>query len=328
VLQPNLSEFARGHIVFGSARLENATVRLVDEGHGLPTLLTTFDSQRPSPPSSPPSEPAHVTINGIEIEHVTLVGDLLGLTGFRAEDLHAHGRLDIGRDVRARIEHAHATLTQPFGFPAQIDALRGNISTAAGEGVTLRARAHRGTEWARAAIRYGPPKGQPRAPMRLRVHVQAKAMSVSTLHGLGYDWVPNLAVPVSGELELEGPIHDLTVNAAIDSDAGPANVNGTITAERGVSVTLRSDGLALARLFADYPRVTIRGLLRIDALHAAPVPTIHAEVEPLVYDTIAVPGFNLDGALVAKGVRIDRMEARSKSATCARRFPRSATTPT
>src|SRR5204863_5038687 len=43
-------------------------------------------------------------------------------------------------------------------------------------------------------------------------------------------------------------------------------------------------------------------------------PPAHAETGPLAYAWVAVPGFDLAGAIAGGGLRIDRLEAHSKSA--------------
>ncbi|MFI5307188.1 MAG: translocation/assembly module TamB domain-containing protein, partial [Polyangiales bacterium] len=232
----------------------------------------------------------------------------------RVVDLSAAGALDIGKDVRVRIDRAQGTLTQPFGYVAYIDALSGTISTASSEGIALRASVHRNQEQASATIRFAANAARPNGPQELGLEVQAQRVSAGTLQGLGYAWMPSLALPLSGRLGLHGAVAQLAVDAQLDTDAGHADVNGTISSSTGVSVTLQSRALDLAKLFPGYPRIRANGLLRVDSPRGAEQTRLHAEVEPLLYGTIAVPGLNFDATMEDTGLRIDRIDARSRGA--------------
>src|SRR5689334_7014835 len=140
-LVPDRQALREGRIRFRSASLRDATVWLFDRGDGLPTFIECFDSPKSSVTSS--GEPLQIEVAGITLERVTLIGDLLGLHNMIAQDIRAGGQLDIGRFVDVRIDRASGTLVEPFGFPAQVDALRGTISTRAERGVALEVAGHR-----------------------------------------------------------------------------------------------------------------------------------------------------------------------------------------
>ncbi len=314
VLRPDLAAALAGQWRLASAKLDGATVRLYDEGEGLPTLLSTFDAPRSATSAPSSGEPLHVRVDGIELTRVLLTGDLLGLHDLRVPDLSAGGAMDIGRELHVRIDHARGSLTQPFGFVGHLDALSGTISTVTSEGVVLHANTHRDQEQASAVIRYGTPKHRPKAAQQLTLEVHAQRVTSATLQGLGYGWVPALAIPVSGDLSLQGPVGDLALNAQLDTDAGHVAINGSISQQRGVAVTLQSDALEVARLFPDYPKLVVDGSLHIDSPKGAEQPSLHAEVEPLLYGKLAIPGFSLDAVIEDTGLRIDRIDARSRNA--------------
>jgi hypothetical protein len=315
-LRPDLGAARHFKWRLASAKLDGASVRLFDDGSGLPTLLSTFDSPTPTvaPKTGAPPQPLHVVVDGIELSHVVLTGDLLGLHDLRVNELRAAGAMDIGREVYVRIDRAQGTMTQPFGFVADFDSLAGTISTVTNEGVALRATVHRNGEHASATIRYAAPTSRANAPQALGLEVHAERVSAATLQGLGFGWVPALGVPVSGRLTLQGPVDELALGAQLQTDAGPADVRGSISRAHGVSVWIESPGLQLAKLFTDYPRVTARGSLRIELAKGEEQPHLHAEIQPLLYDVIAVPGFALDAVIEDTGLRIDRIDARSRGA--------------
>ncbi|MFI5307817.1 MAG: hypothetical protein ACHQ53_10715, partial [Polyangiales bacterium] len=277
-LVPDLSAALHGLVRVRRAKLDLATVHLYDQGDGLPTLLSTFDSPHPSPTPGKGSAPLHVQVDGIQLSRVQIDGDLLSVRDLRVVDLSAAGALDIGKDVRVRIDRAQGTLTQPFGYVAYIDALSGTISTASSEGIALRASVHRNQEQASATIRFAANAARPNGPQELGLEVQAQRVSAGTLQGLGYAWMPSLALPLSGRLGLHGAVAQLAVDAQLDTDAGHADVSGTISSSTGVSVTLQSRALDLAKLFPGYPRIRANGLLRVDSPRGAEQTRLHAEV--------------------------------------------------
>ena len=204
------------------------------------------------------------------------------------------------REVSARIDHAHATMTQPFGYPADIDRLNGDLGA---EGVMLHARAHRGKETRARTVSYAPPKDAPQAEPRLDVKVRARGVSVSTLARPGLRLGARTSRCRSpGSSSSKARRKTCRCKPRSTRSPGDADVQGSIASARGVSVTLPARGARAGAGFRRLPAASRRAARcastrRLDA----PVPLIHAEVEPLVYDTIAVPGFSLDGAIVAKG---------------------------
>ncbi|HMI91635.1 MAG TPA: hypothetical protein VK509_09750, partial [Polyangiales bacterium] len=324
VLVPDTAAMRAGRVRFSSARLEDATIWLIDKGDGLPTFVECFDAPPGTPKSS--GKPLEVVVDGIEIERVTLIGDLLGLQGLVAPDVKAAGKLEIGEHVNVRIDRATGALTEPFGFPARVDSLRGTISTQAERGIQLLAEGHRvptradiaGTvdrsrERAKAKIGYAAVSAAPDAISKLTLAVQAQELRADTLVGLGFDWMPDLLVPVSGSFGLRGPLENFTFDADLSTPAGPARLVGRTDAA-GTSVTISTPGIALDRVLAGAPAVKSQGSLRIEVRQDAPYPELHAQVEPLVYERFAVPGFDFHGAITDRGLRIDSLDARSEGA--------------
>jgi autotransporter translocation and assembly factor TamB len=313
VLRLDLTALMQKRVRFARARLDRATVHLYDEKDELPSLLTAFDaptSTTTSPSSS--GEPLQVQVSNIEISRVTVIGELLGLHDLRANELHARGSLRIGRDVHVKIDEAETLLVEPFGYVAQIDALTGTISTRSEEGIVLNAHVHRDSEQADARIKYAGRPGDPTGAQALQLEISAHEISAGTLRGMGFTWMPEVAVPLSGRVTLLGPTSDLVVQGALSSPAGQLELFAQIKPSERVAVTLRSDALELAKVFPDTPRVRVRGQLQIETTPHDAAPRMHLEVDPLLYGVIAVPGFKLDGIITQSGFRIDRIDARSR----------------
>jgi len=300
---------------FGRARLQNATALLVDQGDGLPTLIASFDAP-PDAPKSSGGPPLHVIVAGIEVANLTLEGELLGLRDLRATDIKARGVLDIGEDVHVRIVRAHGTVVEPFGFDGSVDHLSGTISTVPHEGVTLRARTHYGDEHAAVLVRYAEPSARVRSEGLLSIDVRARDVTTQTLRALHYDFVPELETPLTGTFSLRGPVGDFVFASSLDTPAGHADLQGHTRSGIGTQLSLYTGGgLQLDQVWEGAPSVKARGLLRIDAAETALHPSVHIELEPLLYDRFAIPGFALDGALTDDGLRIDALSARSANAT-------------
>jgi hypothetical protein len=311
VLTPDLRAlWERGELRFTSARLRGGTARLIDAGAGLPTLLQTFDAR--VPPTGPRTgEPLHAVVEGIAIDELALVGDLLGVKGFRAEGLRARGRMEIGREVRVRIDEATATLVRPFGFPARIEKLRGTISTVDTESVALEVDASRGDERAHVRVRYAAPK--PGAEQELDLEVRGQNLTPETLRGLGFAWIGPLKAPLTGTFRMRGPTDRLALEGDFTTPAGAARVSGELR-DGNVRVTITSDALSLGEALTDAPEVTVRGALTIETTQGAPHPRLHADVAPLVHRTIALPGFTVDAVLEDDGLRVERVYAQRKGA--------------
>lgn len=299
-----------GRVSFKSARLSGATVHLVDGGDGLPTLLTTFDASRDSGPKS--GKPLQIRVGGIQISNTTLYGDLLGLHGFRAVQLQARGELTIGPDVRARIDGATADLVEPFGYVAHFESLTGVISTRHGEGIQLLTSVQRDQEHASAQIRYAPPPSDLDAEDELDLKVFAGPLSADTLHGLGYAWVPDLALPIAGELHMHGPVERFELESDIHTDAGEVHAEGTIGEAEGVAVTLTTPGVELAQLLPDYPDVHATGIVKVALEPEEDHARLHLDVEPLSWGSLHLPHFTLDGVVLDDGLRIDRIDGRGR----------------
>jgi hypothetical protein len=228
----------------------------------------------------------------------------------------ARGVLDIADDVHVHIVRARGTVIDPFGFPGEVEHLSGTISTVPHEGVELRARTRYGQERANVLVRYAEPSARVRSDGLLAIDVKAHALTAGTLQALGYDFVPDLATELSGTFALRGPVDDMTFAGSIDTPAGHADLQGRVQPDVGSQVTIYTrDGLRLDQVWAGAPEVTTRGLLRVDAPNDALTSRIHLELEPLVYDRFAIPGFELDGTLGDEGVRIEALRARSKTAS-------------
>jgi hypothetical protein len=336
VLVPDLDRLLKeGTLRFESAVLQEGYVRFVRTESGLPTLLRTFESARPAPPEPEPSgEPLHAIVDGMELSGVTVYGDFLALEGLRVEKVRLRGKLDIAREVEFRVDSASGTFTRPFGFEGRVDDLAGVIGSDPSRGVRLELKASRGQERATASIVYAPPvgkeaetgeageKGGAREPAggagagtaepELDLHVLCSPISPDTLAGLGFEWARALDAPFTGTFAMKGPVGDLGLSAQVQSRAGSAEVNGTISDDQGVSIAVSTDGLELEKLAARAPAVRAAGEGRLEMAPDEERPRVVLQVEPLVYSGVAVPAFEARGVLEEERLRIDSITSRAR----------------
>ncbi len=310
-LSADLLSVFTGRLRIRSASLRGATVHLIDDGHGTPTLLGTFDPKTPSTNTSG-APGLRVAVERVRLARVTAYGDLLGLHGLRATDLSARGRLDLGESVEVHLRHAHATMTEPFGFTAQIDHLGGTISTRPERGIALQITARRGGELAHSQLRYRTEPGE--TSQTLQLALELHAVSPDTLRGLGYTWIGPIETPVSGRVHLHGPVDELSLDAALQTRAGAVLASGLLSSTHGVSVHLTSDSLAPARLVSRAPDVVVAGSADVQLMPSASAPHVRLQLAALQYKGIRVPAFDLEGIIDDTGLRIESVRAKQAGA--------------
>jgi len=287
-----------------SAKLERATVRLITGESGLPTLIEGFAPTDTSPSTGPTITAA---IENMQLRHVTLYGELLGLRGIRALDVSIDGELFATPDIEVNIKRTSARLVEPFPFEGSIEGLTGSISTIPHRGVELHAKLSRGAEHATASVEYKTPLGQALDLLDLQIHVDP--IRSETLRDVGYAWAEPLASSITGDFRLLGPTTDLALTAQLATDGGPLSIDGFIADQRGVSISVRAHDLFVQKVVPKSPELRVSGLARIDIVDGQTEPALHLELEPLLYERVAVPAFELDGKLAEDGVRIDTIRA-------------------
>jgi len=303
-LSLNLPAILYGTIHIPSAQLSGGTVRLIEGESGLPTLIEGFIPIDDSPSLGPTLNAA---VENIELRNLTLYGELLGLHGIRVEDLRANGQLLVTPAVEAQLSKVRGRLVAPFPFEAAIEDLHGTITDDARRGIELHAQVSRGDEHATASVTYAAPGIDEDSVLDLRVH--AAPIHSTTLRDIGYDWAAPLSTSLRGNFRLHGPVDSMGLSAQLDSDGGAVNIDGLIDTTRGVAISVQGQDLSLQRIVEKAPPLRVSGLARIEINDVDPEPIVHLEVEPLLYDKVAVPAFEMDGHLVDDGVRVDQIRA-------------------
>ncbi len=295
-----------------SARLTGGVVRLIDQGDGMPTLFSCFDSRTPTTKKTPSKTSLRVLIEHVDLVDATVYGDVLGLAHMRTEHLTADGKLAVGNEVDVKVHGAHGQFVEPFGFVGYVDAVNGTISTETSHGVSLDVNAHRASERVHAHVAYQSPR--PSAEQELDLRLGYEQVSSDTLARMGFSWAEPLSGPFVGTMQLHGPVHDLLIEAATTTPAGAVQTRGTISRTAGVQIHLTTDSIALAKMLQGAPDASVQGTLDLAIVTPGALPTVRVSLGPLRYQGIAIPAIEAHGVIESDHVRIDDAHTSEKGA--------------
>lgn len=304
-LVPDLEAAWDGRIRIKSARLQGAVVTLYDLGDGNPSLFTTFDAPRPSKSTSPPPI---VTVDNIELDDVTLQGELLGLTGVRIERVSAQGQMVIGETLEIRIDTARGELSAPYPVRAVLSNVTGRISTRTDLGVRLAGLVSHRDEKVDVNVVYAAPK--PDAVSELDIGLRARPVRPSTLVAVGLDFMAPVSTPLRGEFRLKGPPSSLRLSGDLQGDGGRVVLDGLLDDTEGYAVNLQTDALRLDTTVEDGPELTVKGRAEIAKRPDELDPRVHVSLEPMQLQKLAIPAFELHGALGADGLRVSALDVK------------------
>lgn len=314
-LVPDLPSIFSGSPRIASAHLTDGEVALIESGpEGLPSFIDSFEPDVPS--TGPSLDPLVVRVDGIILQRVHVHGSLLGLHGLRAPDLAARGAMRIGGDVQIRIDHGSATLDRPFRFIGDIESISGTISTVHDEGIALRILgSKRGTpEQVVASVRYAAKDADPATVQTLHVEVDGQNITTPTVQEIGFDWMPELDVPVNGRFALHGPVDDFEIDAQLTSRGGAASLAGRVSAIEGYEVYVDAERLDVGQIIAGAPDIVVSGQAKLEATPLEASPRLRVSVTPFALGDFTVPAFALTGALEPDRLRVDSIEAAHRGA--------------
>lgn len=307
-LAPDLWSFKEGHGRIASAKVTNGEVTLFDSGDGLPTLFTIFEARVPSTTPSV-GEPFQVLVQGIVLKNVTVRGELLGLQGLEATQLNATGMMRIGGDVQVRIDSATARVDKPFPFVGWVERITGRISTREDEGISIHARGRRDGQVVEANVRYAPAATKGSVAESLHIEIDGQGVTTQTVRDIGFEWMPELAVPFNGRFALHGPVEDFAIEAQLTSSAGAAYVQGRVSEIEGYDIAINGERIALSQAVEGAPDLNVTGTVRLSAKPTDLATTVHASIEPMQLGSMPIPAFVLAGSLEETHMRIDSLDA-------------------
>jgi hypothetical protein len=305
-LVPRFAQLREGLIRFQVGIIHRADVRLIDLGDGQPSLFTTFN---PRKPSTTPGSPLRALVDEVELDDVTLYGQVIDLENVRIERLNARGTLAIGETVEIELKDGRGEMVKPYDFVGHLSDIRGNISTDPVRGVKLSLNGQRDPdEDIHAELTFR--SAAPNLPSELLLDLTTQKLTPDTLRRVRYSFAEPLDPPLAGKVQLSGPPEALNLNAQVTSAAGAATVTGTISSTRGVSVHVSSDSIQVDELVHKAPAVKARGIVHVSVgPEPDAIPEVHAEIGAIRYHGIRIPSFVLDGELLDNGLRVEKARA-------------------
>lgn len=311
IIPGNILSILNNQLRIDHVTVKNSMIHVIKSNTGTPTLIQSFESASPLPKRS---DSLLVIVEDIRLSDATVYGDLFELYGFHVQDVSAQGRMELKDEIEIDIRAAKGVFSQPFPFKGHIDHLSGTINTNSSQGIHLQIDARRGSERAHALVRYLlDPNSKNKDQQNLHVAVEASSVSPDTVKGLGYQFIGPWQSPFNGVLRLDGPTDDLDLEADLKTEAGGILLNGNISEKEGIFVRLQTESLKLSKAIRKAPNIRVSGSTEVRLAPDQLYPQIHFQVEPVLYETIAIPSFELHGVLEEDRLRIDGLSSKQPS---------------
>ncbi len=317
---PDLWALAGGVVRIKRAEAFGGKLRLINDEEGLPTFISeAFAPSDPTPGSGPT---VHVVVEDLRVADLEAYGEVDELDRLRIRVRDIRGRLDAEEAFQMWFWSATGELTEPYPFVARIDAIDAHISTAPMVGTTVHARIHAPHE-----ARAGNPPIAARADDRVRVALTFKSrddtspaeldliahldpLDVRTLEEVGVEQAALLMGQTRGYARITGPPEALTVRASLDTAGGPITARVLLDPAQ-IDASVHTWGVDLERIVNGAPPLHIGGDARIVMATDDPAsnPALSVELDPFVYEDIAIPTLRAEGVLMPEGLRIDSIDA-------------------
>ncbi|MEM9192486.1 MAG: hypothetical protein AAGF12_25150, partial [Myxococcota bacterium] len=291
---------SRGVLRFARAELFDGTVTMIESDSGLPSFIEGFLPEDDSPSTG---DPLRAEVHNMALHHLTVQGELLGLTDILAEDVEVRGQLEAEGAVDIDVWSVTGTLIRPFPFRGVIEGMNARIHTDPTIGFELFARGHTEREVGpadvlRANVTYRVPEGQPAdSPQELDILVRGEPFYAETLEELGYSWGSLLRGQFTGYFRLRGPPDDLRMTVWGDAEAGPLFVRGAFPADGPLIVEAESTELRLDDLVRGAPPIELSGEVTMQIDPSDPTPRVTITTAPTVYEVLALPALTVTGRL-------------------------------
>lgn len=278
----------RGRLRFYYADLDSGWVHLIDDGEGSPTFISAFE-----PADKTPSEPGawylKAFVEDMDLKHVTLYGELLGLQGLRVEDMHVRGRMEFTEATEIEVWSATGNIVAPFPFEAKLKNLVGTVYTDT-RGAQVLAEATRGDNAVAAELVYRPPEGGTvDDPYDLDLFVRAEPIQADSLYEVGFDWAEALKGEVVGWVRIWGPPEEYRMRADLTTAGGRVKASGSLASDGPTKIELSSRGAKISEFINGVPDINFDGSVtfRTDPAH-----------EELLYVDLKSQAFEYDGFVV------------------------------
>ncbi|MET0287381.1 MAG: translocation/assembly module TamB domain-containing protein, partial [Polyangiales bacterium] len=251
---------------FTHGRLEDARI------HAIPseTSISLFDAFMPVPSAStaPPSSGGglDVSFEAIHVLRAELYGAVPGVQGLDATLSEVRGEIVIADELRVRVWQVQGSVRAPYE-DTTITAATYDLETG-----PLRMHAHarvqRPEDSLRVALGYSAP---PDAKDHLDLLVALEPAQPRLLSEIGLLPPDVLISPVRGHVHLAGPLDALDFSSGLRTDAGDLSVHGALPRAGNTVVVIESKQLALDRLIAYAPEISLGMKLDVQAPPDAPI---------------------------------------------------------
>ncbi|MEM9070162.1 MAG: translocation/assembly module TamB domain-containing protein, partial [Myxococcota bacterium] len=293
VIALDLAQLRDGVLRFPHGRVRGGEVHLYPDEEGIPSFIHVFEAAEPS--GDPPSPDGIIAIvDDLDVEGMTVDGDILGLEGLRVEDLRARGRLAINSRVEhpvdIRVYSGSGRMTAPFPYDVDLSNIVGRIQDDPAEGTRFHVSAATDRDEAHANVVYRIPEGG--SEEELDLLIRADPVYAETVAGAGMGWAETFVGPVRGTIRLQGPPDNLSLRASLETEGGHLDVEGQIPAGERTSVQLRTGGLHLDRVIPGAPPLEVQGSFELEAGDETEVVV---DLDPFRYAGVEVPSSRVRG---------------------------------
>jgi autotransporter translocation and assembly factor TamB len=240
--------------------LKHGEVRLIDDGHGSPTLASAFEPRTPSPPT-PSSKPSpRVELRRIVLDHVWVHGALAS-TPWIDTDLSRVAASFVLDPKEMRIDLQHAKLDARFAPLNPHGSLKASAVLPAGNAPPDVTGEYHGTLAGTELAAKGAFQKQ-----RLEADLSLPSVNAATLARFAPDL--RLRGTLSAVAHVAGPLDALAVNAAIQGDeVGSVRLSGTagVTEPQHAAVKLEVNRLNAAAVAPTAPETRVDASATLDA---------------------------------------------------------------
>ncbi len=263
----------------------------------------------PSRPGDPDGEPVHILLDGLRLEEARVVGDVPRYPGIVGDELDVYGRIDIEREVRIEVYDAHGRLTGPYPGETTLDRVVLDFTTEWREGLDAYVIAHREGSRVDARVRLDDPGD---GALRLAIRAWMDPLELETLARMGLVPEGALMGRVRGVATLEGPLDRLELRSALETDAGPLELAGTLEPSGRYRFQGRARGFDLDAIVPGVPPMLLDADATLDLDRTsgslAP-PRVTLELAPFRVLGFVLPSLHAEGHLADDAVVVERLVA-------------------
>ncbi|HEX5660529.1 MAG TPA: translocation/assembly module TamB domain-containing protein [Polyangiales bacterium] len=242
-----------GKLRFTHGRLEDGRI------HAFPSeqaALSLFDAFLPVPSTAPKTEPSsgglEVAFEAIHVLRCALYGAVPGLEGIDATLDEARGEIVVEDELRVRVWQVQARMRAPYA-DATIAQATYELDTGPLR-MSVHARVQRPKDKLRLALTYSAP---PDAKDHLDLRVALDPAQPELLSEIGLLPPDVLISPVRGSVHLAGPLEALDFSSGLSTDAGELSLRGALPRTGTTVIVIESRALALDKLIAWAPAITL-----------------------------------------------------------------------